>query len=428
LTVFLDVSLLVRRLLRSTPVGIDRVEFAYARELFLERDPKDRFGVLATPWISGALEGARVAPVLKSIETAWGANAAAKDDPAYCDVRKWLETPIDEEASAAKRYSSVRSTRLTSQDWTRLPYADVISANARLKRAAHASGERGALLDVAHLKMHSGASLRWAEEAGVRRVFMVHDMLPMQLPEYFQPGRDLRHQVRMKHLLPRASMIVAVSQATADAIADAAKEHGWRAPPILVNPLGVDPVFLDREKLDPPRPKVPYFVCVGTIEPRKNLGLLLLAWRRMAETLGGATPRLVVVGRRGWENENIIDLLERSQRLGPYVAEVADITDQGLASLMAGASAVIAPSHGEGFGLPIVEALAVGAPVIASDISVHREVAGALAIYVDPVDGAGWMRAVVAAAAPTERPRPAYAARTWSMHVTQTLEALGVRP
>ena len=63
----------------------------------------------------------------------------------------------------------------------------------------------------------------------------------------------------------------------------------------------------------------------------------------MAETLGRATPRLVVVGRRGWENENIIDLLERSQRLGPYVAEVGDITDQGLASLMAGASALIAP-------------------------------------------------------------------------------------
>ena len=64
----------------------------------------------------------------------------------------------------------------------------MLSAHTRLARAAGASGARGALLDVAHLKMHSGASLRWAEQAGVRRVFMVHDMLPMQLPEYFQPG------------------------------------------------------------------------------------------------------------------------------------------------------------------------------------------------------------------------------------------------
>ena len=99
----------------------------------------------------------------------------------------------------------------------------------------------------------------------------------------------------------------------------------------------------------------------------------------MVTTLGRGAPRLVIVGRRGWENENIIDLLERSSRLGPYVAEVGNLTDQGLASLIAGSSALIARVRAEGFGLPIVEALAVGAPVIASNIPAHREAAGEFA-------------------------------------------------
>ena len=88
LTIFLDVSLTVRRLLSLTPVGMDRVEFAYAREIFLRRDPRNSFGVLATPLISGALQGVRVAPLLKAVEAAWGAAAAAHDDEAYCGVRK----------------------------------------------------------------------------------------------------------------------------------------------------------------------------------------------------------------------------------------------------------------------------------------------------------------------------------------------------
>ena len=264
-------------------------------------------------------------------------------DAAYRGVLAWLESPLDEGDSSAKRFSSSISTRLKAEDWTRLPLTDLLASPSRLMRAARSCGAAGALLDVAHLKMHSNASLRWTEMTGVRRAFLVHDLLPMQLTEYFQPGRFERHRKRMENLLPRASLLIAVSQATANAIADAAKEHGWAVPPILVNPLGVEPAFLAREMLDPPRPSVPYFVTVGTIEPRKNLAHLLFTWRRMTETLGHATPRLVVVGRRGWENENIIDLLERSRRLGPYVAEVGGIADQA-ASLGARRSAPIAPA------------------------------------------------------------------------------------
>jgi len=312
-------------------------------------------------------------------------------------------------------------------DVARLPFADLARARARLNAAAGAAGARGGYLHVSHLLLGKPEAFAWAVRAGVQRAFMVHDAIPNEFPEFCKPGRDVAHLARLRNVAALATLILTISTASADAIAAIIRQYGWRAPPIVVNPLGVDPWFLDRARLDPPKPDIPYFICVGTIEPRKNLAFLLLVWRRLAETLGDKTPRLVLVGRRGWENENVVDLLERSRRLGPYVAEVADLTDAGLATLVAGARALLAPSMAEGFGLPLVEALALQTPVVACDIPAHREVGGAHAAYVDGVDGAGWMRAVegLAADAGAEgRARGAYRPSTWRAHVASTLEAL----
>src|SRR5581483_8051415 len=128
----------------------------------------------------------------------------------------------------------------------------------------------------------------------------------------------------------------------------------------------------------------PYFVCVGTIEPRKNHLLLLNVWRRLAERLGAAAPRLVLVGQRGWENEQVIDMIERSPAVRGLVEERNDLSDAAMAKLLAGA---LAPSFGEGYGLPLVEALALGVPALASDIPAFREVAGGVAELLDPLDG-----------------------------------------
>ena len=137
---------------------------------------------------------------------------------------------------------------------------------------------------------------------------------------------------------------------------------GLRAPEIAIVPLGVDAVFAETRRSLARRPEIPYFVYVGTIEPRKNLLFLLAVWRRLVERHGAAAPRLVIAGRRGWENENIVDVLDRSRQLAPFVAEASDLTDAGLARLLADSAALVAPSFAEGFGLPVVECLAAGAP------------------------------------------------------------------
>jgi glycosyltransferase involved in cell wall biosynthesis len=101
-------------------------------------------------------------------------------------------------------------------------------------------------------------------------------------------------------------------------------------------------------------------------------------------------PRLVIVGERGWENEQVVDMLERCEAIKPHVAQVTSLGSQDLADLIDGARAVLAPSFEEGYGLPIVEALALGAPVVAAESEAAREVSQGRACLLSPLDGLGW--------------------------------------
>jgi len=133
-------------------------------------------------------------------------------------------------------------------------------------------------------------------------------------------------------------------------------------------------------------------VC-GTIEPRKNHVFLLNLWRELAKQ-SSEIPALVVVGKRGWNSETAIDMLERSPSLTRTVVEVSGLTTPGLKRLMDNAVALLAPSISEGFGMPLAEAAAAGLPVIASQIDPFREFPAANITLIDPLDGQGWLRAI----------------------------------
>ena len=141
-------------------------------------------------------------------------------------------------------------------------------------------------------------------------------------------------------------------------------------------------------------------------------------WRSRCERLlreGLTSSRrwkvLVLVGRRGWENENVIDILERADILRGHVIEAGEVSDNRMQALVANARAMLMPSFAEGFGMPVVEALAAGVPVICSDIIAHREVGGDAPDYLDPLDGLGWMRAICAYAQAQSPERAAQLAR-----------------
>jgi len=169
-------------------------------------------------------------------------------------------------------------------------------------------------------------------------------------------------------------------------------DRGRAGIPILVAPL--PPPAHGASHIQDNGSAPPYYVVVGTIEARKNHLLLLNVWRSLARGPGPA-PRLVVVGARGWDSEQALDLLERSRLLAPHVMEVSGLGTPGLQRLIGGARALLAPSFEEGYGLPIAEALAVGTPVVASDIPVFREISQGQALLLDPTDGPAW-RAMIA--------------------------------
>lgn len=159
-----------------------------------------------------------------------------------------------------------------------------------------------------------------------------------------------------------------------------------------------------------PRKRIHVFIQpVGTIEGRKNHQLLLSVWkdlvaRSMASTSSSAVPRLVVVGRRGWQAEEVFALLDQHDFQG-HVIEAGPQADAQLAQEIRGARALLFPSFAEGFGMPMVEALAAGVPVIASDLEVFREVGQGVPDLLPVSDVAAWRDAVLDYARPDSAAR-----------------------
>ena len=425
--IFLDVTRLATRVVRSSPSGIDRVEYAYAKRLL---DSDDTVCTFTVPVFSGAIRRSRALDILSRVERSWRLDDTADDDANYLKLREWLDSPLDLGATRPARVCSEASWGSAIREVDLSLLRDIFRAGTRLERwMARNAGEPAMFLHCSHAQLHKPDLFKWLESAGMRSAFFMHDAIPIDYPEYCSPGSFGRHVQRLTTVSAHAALVIVNSGYSARTIEAALRERGARVPDIEVLPLAVGDAFT---KVAPaPRPAHPYFLYVGNIEPRKNLLFLLQIWRRLVERHGARAPRLVVAGRRGWENENIIDVLERSRILAPFLAEASDLTDAGLARLMADACALVSPSSTEGFGLTIVESLAAGAPVIASDISAHREVGADLALFADAIDGPGWIEAIeklMDEGSGFRRDRAgqiaAYRPLTWTAHVDAARELM----
>lgn len=108
--------------------------------------------------------------------------------------------------------------------------------------------------------------------------------------------------------------------------------------------------------------------------------------------------KLVVIGARGWESQHVLGMLERSPSIEKSVLEIGGLSDVEVRILIANSCGLLMPSFAEGFGLPILEALTLGVPVVASDIPVFQETSQGNARFLDPTDGPGWRAAILALA------------------------------
>ena len=276
------------------------------------------------------------------------------------------------------------------------------------------------LFNTGHMGLGDEKYARGLRARGVRPIFMVHDLIPITHPEFCRPGEIDKHRRRMRNVLRLSHGIVANSHDTLANLAVFSQSVALPMPSAVVAPLAPG---LSRI-LPAARPFAePYFVVLSTIEPRKNHLMLLLLWRRLREEMGASAPRLVIIGQRGWECENVIDLLERSELLRGFVFEFSRCNDAELANYLHHAQALLFPSFVEGYGMPLIEALAAGVPVVASNLAVFREFAKDIPDYADPLDPQRWLALIREYSSPTSAQRAAQVKRmrlfqipTWDQH------------
>ncbi|NBB52123.1 glycosyltransferase [Rhizobium sp. CRIBSB] len=408
-TVLFDATRLLSRADRSAPTGIDRVCLAYAERLLARREievlpvvaRRDRLSAIDRRWFATTVAGLR---------QTWSGDTSGTMDEA--------EARLVAALGGARQLASIRSEPAEAgQKRTRRGLGQLL----RLRPLPEVRGGM-VYVNVGHTGLDRPRILRDLGDRGVDRVVMVHDLIPVSHPEFCRPGEAARHGARIRTVLRHASHVVVNSTATGNALTAFAQDVGLKVPPMLAAHLGVESVFLEPGRQAAPDPG--YFVHVGTLEARKNLAFLLMVWRRLAEQMGPATPHLVLVGRHGWENEAVVDHLERSPWLQGLVHQIAELSDSALARLLRRASGLVAPSSAEGFDLPVAEALALGTPVLASDIPVHREVAGG-ARLIDPLDGPAWLEAIRAMGDRPPGSAP-FVAPTWDRHFEQVWGHIGL--
>lgn len=242
-------------------------------------------------------------------------------------------------------------------------------------------------LNVGHTGLNDGALSAWIARNDVKAIHLVHDLIPISNPEFCRPGEAEKHRERITNALESASGLIGNSQATMDELARFAAGKSMRMPASVVAWIyGIE----GRQDTQPKAIDRPHFVTVGTIEARKNHLMLLRVWHRLVLEMGVAAPILVIVGQPGWKAEHALGILENLGALERSVVQLDDCDDDELAGWIAGARALLMPSFVEGFGLPVVEALALGTPVIASDLPVFREIVGDIPTYLPPSDEFVW--------------------------------------
>ena len=380
-----DVARLLLGALAVTPRGIDRVDLRYAR-FFFETWPGDCFGTLPTPWGVRQYDRRRVLQGLDRLEQLWSETIRSYEDRVLLTIKGRLsgnDGPRIEKSWGPDRAVSSPQSRLLE-----LLSAAGFSFGASVVRTVP---KNAIYINVGQVGLAIPRIVSWLRHRpDVKSVFMLHDVIPLERPELVSAKDQRRHQRIVDRAAQYASGLIASTAAAREAVLNALCLRGRSTIPVETVPFPVAPVFLENDGPDQELREHNYFVVCGTIEPRKNHHLLLNVWRELVGQRGRHAPKLVIVGSPGWGAGSVLTALARCRTLHDRVILAHGLSSPALRRLVAHAKALLMPSLAEGFGLPIIEALAVGTPVIASDLPAHREIAGDLAIYRDPTDGPGW--------------------------------------
>jgi glycosyltransferase involved in cell wall biosynthesis len=440
---YIDITRLCSRAQASSPSGIDRVDLAYLKWL-RESGPVDYL-------INGKCGFTQVERMqgnafLDAIISKWQGDLPKLDlneisilhdtSHRYRKASKWWTR-----RNKLEKILSIRSLTELCQFHT----ADlsILDASAdplmyRVDPAWRIPIKNSCYFGISHSILSRTAYMKkLAKHKHLKRVFFIHDTIPCDFPEFCRSYEGAKHLLRIQNAFRYGTHIVVNSEYTKQRL-DFWRTHlGEKEIPVEVIPIGVDEGLLAHVRASAFRSatKRPYFVILGTIEPRKNHALLLDIWINFTKTLPKeAIPELLIIGKRGWENESVFQTLDYCESLHGHVREMNHVTDEDLWPLLQGAHAMLFPSFVEGWGMPLVEALTLGIPVIASDIPAFHEAGQGIPDLIPPTNTKAWAQQIVAytelqssAKSDQQHRLLNYRPPTWADHLSKVEAMLGCR-
>lgn len=271
--------------------------------------------------------------------------------------------------------------RMGVAEWIDDPRVEFLEEPAKVYSAGEQTmGLRG---------VYRGTDLLWIPHYNVPlyysgpMVVTMHDVAPLVLPEILSNGVKRAYaKLLIERAVKQAAAILTVSEFTAKELRERLRVPAQK---ITVAHPGLDMEWPHTSEPHVEADGVPYVLYVGNVKPNKNLSLLLKAFASVRDAI---PYRLVLAGRMrgfGTDDERVI---RKAKAMGNRVRFTDEISDEELISLYAGASALCLPSLYEGFGLPLLEAMRLGCPVLCSTAGALPEVAGGAALYFDPKDEA----------------------------------------
>jgi len=272
---------------------------------------------------------------------------------------------------------------------------------------------------------------------GVKIVFLVYDLLPIEFPQYFPPGAFELHTNWVKIVLKISDLIICISESTAKSLRNFAEQEGLMRESLKIKILHLgsdmqkakhkEGLTFEEMNLFNKISKNFYFLMVSTLEPRKGHYQTIKAFEILWNK--GYELNLIIVGRQGWMVEDLINYIKKHKELNQRLFWLGHVSDDLLERLYRGALATIMASEGEGFGLAIIESAHYGTPVIARDLPVFREVAQEGAFYFpntrDPKDLALFLEKWLSLYQENKHPKPqGIRPFTWKEHTEKLKEIL----
>ena len=354
----LDLTRLVSRIGRGSLTGIDRVELAYLSHFLCDPAPLyslvkfRKFQFLLSPASTQAL-----ADLILAGQTNSSALTRRKQRSKNWRLAYWLWA---QSLCAAKSSQMARKLRLHLPEGT-------------------------AYINTGHSNLAPNTFQALKKIRGMHITVLVHDCIPLDYAQYQRVGTPERFKAKMQAVSQYADFVIFNSKDSKDTTEPHFHAFG-RVPPSVIALLGIAPNWQLTAPISAPiNIEQPYFVTVGTIEPRKNHALLLDIWAKLASH--PHPPKLVIVGKRGWNNQTVFDRLDRSPA---NIVELNNVSDTDLNALLDRAAGALFPSLAEGFGFPPAEAALRGVPVICGDLPVYKEFLGDYPVYADTADMYLW--------------------------------------